>query len=135
MGCVVALESIGLPLPGESLLIAGAILAGTTHQLDIWEVIASATPGATIGHMVGYGIGGAAGFRLLQRYGHHIGLNERRPAYGRALFSRHGIKVFIPSRFIVLLRTLAALLAGANRMPWVPFAAAKAAGSAGWSVL
>ena len=67
--------------------------------------------------MAGYGIGWGVGFRLLRRYGRYIGLTDRRLAYGRALFRRHGVKVVFASRFIVLLRTLAALLAGANRMP------------------
>ena len=65
----------------------------------------------------------------------HIGLTDRRLAFGRALFRRHGVKVVFASRFIVLLRTLAALLAGANRMPWGRFMAANVAGSVAWSAL
>lgn len=135
LGVVVGLESIGLPLPGETLLIAAAVLAATSHQLNIVFVILSAGVGAVVGQMAGYGIGWGVGFRLLRRYGRYIGLNERRMAFGRALFRRHGVKVVFASRFIVFLRTLAALLAGANRMPWGRFMAANIAGSAAWSAL
>ena len=132
---VVGMESLGLPLPGETLLIAAAVLAATTHQLNIVLVITSAALGAIIGQTAGYAIGWGVGFRLLRRYGRYIGLTDRRLAYGRALFRRHGVKVVFASRFIVLLRTLAALLAGANRMPWGRFMAANIVGSIVWSTL
>lgn len=135
IGVVVALECIGLPLPGETLLIAAAVLAGTTHQLGIVPVVLSAALGAILGQAAGYGIGSAVGFRLLRRYGGYIGLTDRRLAFGRALFRRHGMKVIIVSRFIVLLRALAALLAGANRMPAARFMLANLAGSAAWAAL
>ena len=135
LGVVVGLESLGLPVPGETLLIAAAVLAGTTHQMNILFVVLSAAPGAVFGQAVGYGIGWGVGFRLLRRYGRYIGMTDRRLAYGRALFRRHGVKVVFASRFIVLLRTLAALLAGANRMPWGRFMAANIAGSVVWSLL
>jgi membrane protein DedA with SNARE-associated domain len=135
LGVVVGLESVGLPLPGETVLIAAAVLAGTTHQLNIAFVILSAALGAIVGQVVGYAIGWGVGFRLLRRYGRFIGLTDRRLAYGRLLFRRHGVKVVVASRFIMLLRTLAALLAGANRMPWDRFIAANIAGSAAWSAL
>lgn len=132
---VVGLECVGLPLPGETLLIAAAVYAGTTHHLNIFFVILSATAGAVVGQTVGYGLGWAFGHRLLRRYGRHIGLNTRRLAYGRALFRRHGEKVVVISRFVVVLRTLAALLAGANRMRWTPFMMANLAGSIAWSAI
>jgi membrane protein DedA with SNARE-associated domain len=135
LGVVIGLESIGLPLPGETLLISAAVLAVTSHQLNIALVIAFAALGAIVGQICGYLIGWLVGFRLLQRYGRHIGLTERRLAYGRALFERHGAKVIIVSRFIVLLRTLAGLLAGANRMPWTRFLLANIAGSLAWATL
>ena len=135
VGIVVGLESFGLPLPGESLLIAGAVLAATTHQLNVVFVVAAAALGAIAGQTAGYAIGRSLGFRLLRRYGQSIGLTPRRIAYGRLLFRKHGVKVIIASRFIVLLRTIAALLAGANRMPWLPFMIANMTGSAVWASL
>jgi membrane protein DedA with SNARE-associated domain len=135
LGVVVGLESVGLPLPGETLLIAAAVWAGTSHQLNIVLVILSAALGAIVGQIAGYWIGWGIGFRLLRRYGRYIGLTDRRLAYGRALFRRHGVKVIFASRFIVLLRTLAALLAGANHMPWGRFMAANITGSITWAAL
>jgi membrane protein DedA with SNARE-associated domain len=135
LGVVVGLESVGLPVPGETLLIAAAVYAATTHQLNIAFVILSAAAGAIVGQMAGYAIGWGVGFRLLRRYGRYIGLTDRRLAFGRALFRRHGVKVVLAARFIVLLRTLAALLAGANRMPRGRFMAANIAGSVVWSSL
>ena len=135
LGVVVGMESLGLPLPGESLLIGGAIVAGTTHELNIVAVVVSAALGAILGQAAGYWIGRIIGFRLLRRYGRSIGLTPRRIAYGRALFRKHGVKVIIASRFVVLLRTVAALLAGANRMPWLPFMMANVAGSTAWAAL
>ncbi len=135
VGVVIALESIGLPLPGESLLIAAAVVAGTTHDLNIVFVILFAALGAIAGQMAGYWIGRSVGIGLLKRYGHYIGLTEQRLAYGRNLFHRHGVVVIFAARFIVFLRTLAALLAGANHMPWGRFMVANVAGSAVWSIL
>jgi membrane protein DedA with SNARE-associated domain len=135
LAIVVGLESIGLPLPGETLLIAAAVVAGTTHRMNIALVVLFAGLGAIIGQMVGYWIGWVVGFRLLRRYGHYIGLTDRRLAFGRALFRKHGVKVIIVDRFVVLLRTLAALLAGANHMPWARFMIANAIGSTAWAAL
>ena len=135
LGIVVALECLGLPVPGESLLIAAAIYAGTTQELNILLVFAAAAGGAILGQIAGYWIGVGVGYRLLHRYGYRIGLNTRRLAYGRALFRKHGVKVVIAARFIVLLRTIAALLAGANRMSWMRFMAANVVGSAAWAAI
>jgi membrane protein DedA with SNARE-associated domain len=135
LAVVIAVESIGLPLPGESLLIAAAVVAGTTPQLNVVLVIFAAALGAIGGQAAGYWIGRIVGFRLLGRYGRHVGLTPRRLAHGRAMFRRHGVKVVIVSRFVVLLRTITALLAGANHMPWLPFMAANLAGSTVWAAL
>jgi membrane protein DedA with SNARE-associated domain len=135
LGVAIGLESIGLPLPGESLLVAAAVVAGTTRDLNIVLVVVAAALGAIVGQAAGYWVGRVVGFRLLRRYGRYIGLTARRLAYSRALFRRHGVKLVIVSRFIVLLRTLAALLAGANHMPFLPFMAANAIGSAAWAGL
>jgi membrane protein DedA with SNARE-associated domain len=135
IAAVVGLESIGLPLPGETLLIAAAVWSGTTHQLNIFLVVLFAAIGAVTGQMAGYAIGRWLGLRLLRRYGRYIGLTSRRLAFGRALFRRHGVKVIVASRFIVLLRTLAALLAGANRMSWPRFMTANVLGSTAWAAL
>jgi membrane protein DedA with SNARE-associated domain len=132
---VIALECVGAPLPGETLLIVAAVIAGTSHQMNIVLVILLAALSAIVGQGAGYWIGWGVGFRLLRRYGGYIGMTGRRLAFGRALFRRHGGKVVIVSRFIIVVRTLAALLAGANHMPWPRFMAANVAGSVVWATL
>ncbi len=135
VGLVVGLEAMGLPLPGESLVIAAALYAGSTHQLSIPFVVAAAAAGAIIGDNIGYLIGRIIGLRLLRRYGHYILLPPERLEVGRRLFAKHGGKVVLFGRFIAILRTLAALLAGANGMPWQRFLVANAVGGIAWACL
>ena len=130
-----ALESMGIPLPGETVLIAAAIYAGTTHQLSIVPVVLAAALGAVLGDNIGFGVGRRLGFPLLRRYGRLIGLDERRLKLGRYLFARHGGKVVFLGRFTALLRTLAALLAGVNGMAWRRFLLFNMAGGVLWAAL
>jgi membrane protein DedA with SNARE-associated domain len=132
---VVCLESMGLPLPGEAILIAAAIYAGKTGSLNIVEVIAAAATGAIVGDNIGYWVGREIGFRLLVRYGHYVGLTEPRIKVGQYLFQRHGGKIVFFGRFIALLRVLAALLAGVNRMSWPRFFFFNAAGAILWATV
>jgi membrane protein DedA with SNARE-associated domain len=132
---VVCLESMGLPLPGEAILIAAAIYAGKTGGLNIAEVIAAASAGAIVGDNIGYWIGREIGFPVLVRYGRYIGLTEPRIKVGQYLFMQHGGKIVFFGRFVALLRVLAALLAGVNRMPWPRFFLANAAGAILWATL
>ena len=131
----VMLESIGLPLPGESLMIAAALYAATTHRLDIVFLVPVAAAGAIIGDQIGYFLGRWIGFRVLARWGRKIGLNEDRLSLGRYLFRRYGPMVVFFGRFVALLRTFAAVLAGANRMPWHTFLLWNALGGIGWTSL
>ncbi|MEO9229909.1 MAG: DedA family protein [Devosia sp.] len=130
---LIGLESIGIPLPGETALIAAAALAGTTKDLNIVLVIAFAAAGAIVGDSIGFWIGHKLGFPLLMRYGARIGLTESRLKLGRYMFMRHGGKVVFFGRFVTLLRTLTALLAGANRMQWRRFLMFNAAGGVVWA--
>jgi len=118
---VVGLESMGIPLPGETLLVGAALYAAATHRLDIALLVLAATAGAVIGDNLGYLVGRAVGVPLLERYGNKVGLTERRLRLGQYLFRHHGGKVVFFGRFVSVLRTLAALLAGANRMHWLSF--------------
>ncbi len=114
-------------------MIAAAIYAATTHELSIYLVVAAAATGAILGDNLGYLIGRGIGFRVLQRHGHYVFLTPERLEVGRRLFQRHGGKVVLFGRFIAILRTLAALLAGANRMDWRHFLFWNAAGGIAWS--
>ncbi len=133
VGVTVALESIGLPVPGETMLIAAAIYAGTTHDLNIGLVIAAAAAGGIMGDNIGFWLGRALGYRLLLRYGRYIKLSARRVKLGQYLFLRHGGKVVFFGRFVPVLRALAAFLAGANRMDWPRFLVFNAAGGMVWA--
>jgi len=132
---MVGIEGMGIPLPGEATLIAASIVAGTTHELNIVLVIASAASGAILGDNAGFWIGRSLGYRLLRRYGAYVGLTERRIKLGQYLFSRYGGALVFVGRFISLLRALSPFIAGANRMPWPRFAIFNAAGGITWAML
>jgi membrane protein DedA with SNARE-associated domain len=132
---IVGLESVGLPLPGEATLIAAAAYAGSTKQLNIWLVIASASLGAMLGDNVGYWLGRELGFRVLIRYGSYVGLNEGRIKVGQYLFQLHGGKLVFFGRFFALLRLWAAVLAGVNQMAWPKFLVFNTAGAVVWATL
>jgi len=131
----IAIESTGIPFPGETMLITAAIYAGHTHRLNIILVISFAAAGAIIGDNLGYAVGHWGGYRLLRRYGRFIRLHEKRLKLGQYLFLQHGGKVVFFGRFISILRTYAAFLAGTNRMPWWRFFVFNAAGGIVWATV
>lgn len=133
VGTVIFFESMGLPLPGESLLIAAALYAATTGNITIEHVIAASALGAVLGDNAGYLIGREIGPPVLARYGPKIGLTLDRQQLGRFLFLRHGGKVVFMGRFVAFLRVFAAVLAGANRMPWGRFLMWNALGGIVWT--
>jgi membrane protein DedA with SNARE-associated domain len=130
---LIVLESLGIPLPGESALIAAALYAGTTHHLNIAALAAVAATAAVIGDNAGYWIGKTGGRRLAERYGRYVRLTRTRLKVGRYLFARHGVTVVFFGRFVAVLRTYAAFLAGLSRMRWSRFLLANAAGGVLWS--
>lgn len=131
----VGIESIGIPFPGETTLIAAAIYAGTTHNLSIALIIAVAAAGAITGDNIGFWLGREFGFRLLLRFGPKIGMHERRIRLGQYLFKKYGGEVVFFGRFVAVLRALAAFLAGTNRMTWPRFLIFNAAGAIVWASL
>jgi membrane protein DedA with SNARE-associated domain len=132
---LVMIESIGVPVPGETALIGAALYAGSTHKLEIWWIVAVAIAGAVLGDNIGFAIGRYGGAKLLLRYGHKIRLHEARLKIGIWLFRRHGGKVVFWGRFVSILRTWAAFLAGANHMEWRRFLFYNAAGGTVWATL
>jgi membrane protein DedA with SNARE-associated domain len=133
VGGVIGLESIGLPFPGESVLILAGIFAGTKHDLNIFAVVVTAASAAIVGQMVGYVIGREFGYYLLLRYGPYVRITESRIKLGEYLFLRHGGKILIIARFVPVLRSIAGILAGANRMPWRRFMLANVVGAFVWA--
>jgi len=131
---LVGLESLGLPLPGETALVTAAALAAGGH-LSISAVVATAVAAAIIGDNGGYWVGRAGGIPLVRRYGRFIHLNESHLERTRRFFERHGPKTVFIGRFIALLRTWAAVLAGAARMPYGTFMLYNALGAACWTVV
>lgn len=131
----VLIESTGIPFPGETILIAAGIYAGSTHHLTIWLVIAAAAAGAILGDNLGYFVGREGGYRLLRRYGRYIRLDERKLKLGQYLFMKHGGKVVFFGRFVAVLRAWAAFLAGVNRMRWPSFLVFNAAGGILWATI
>ena len=129
----VALESAGVPLPGESALIAAALYAGATHRLDIGLVALVAAVAAIAGDNGGYWLGQHGGTRLVRRYGHWVRLDARKLKVGRYLFARHGGKVVFFGRFITVLRTYAAFFAGLNGMRRSRFLVANATAGVLWA--
>jgi membrane protein DedA with SNARE-associated domain len=132
---LIMLESMGLPLPGETALMTAALYAGSTHRIDIVSVVLVAATAAIIGDNIGYVIGRSIGVRLVARYGRYIRLDEPRLKVGQYLFLRHGGKIVFFGRFVAFLRTYAALLAGMNRMSWPHFLLMNALGGICWATL
>ncbi|WP_036294387.1 DedA family protein [Methylosinus sp. PW1] len=132
---IVALESAGIPLPGETTLVGAAIYAGHSGNMDIRFVILAAAAGAIFGDNIGFWIGREFGVKLLMRYGAHIGVGPPQLRLGQYLFMRWGGSIVFFGRFIALLRILAAVLAGANRFDPVKFLFYNAAGGICWALV
>ena len=131
---VVAAESAGVPLPGETALIAAAILAAEGHY-TIVEVIAVAAAAAIIGDNAGYWIGRTGGRALLERWGPIRRYAERALPPGERFFEKHGGKTVFIARFVSVLRVTAAWLAGITHMTWWRFFLWNAAGGIVWATL
>jgi membrane protein DedA with SNARE-associated domain len=131
---LVAMESAGVPLPGETALIAAGVLAAR-GDMDIVEVIVVAAAAAIIGDNVGYWIGRLGGRRLLERWEPLERHASRVLPWSERFFKRHGPKTIFLSRFFAVLRVTAAWLAGISRMHWWQFFFWNAAGGICWAIL
>jgi membrane protein DedA with SNARE-associated domain len=129
---VVMSESSGLPIPGETALIAAAVLA-SQGKLRIELVIALAAAAAIVGDNIGYQIGRRGGRWLLQRPGRFHRQRLQVLATGEPFFERHGPKAVFFGRFVLGLRVWASWLAGATRMRWRSFALWNALGGIAWA--
>jgi membrane protein DedA with SNARE-associated domain len=130
---LILVESLGIPAPGEGIMIATAIFAARTHRLDIAGVIATASVAAFLGTSLSYLVGRSVGLTLLTRYGGFIGLSPARRRLGQYLFLRQGAKIVFIGRFIAFLRAFEGLLAGVNRMPPRRFFIFNALGAVAWT--
>jgi membrane protein DedA with SNARE-associated domain len=132
---IVGIESLGIPAPGETMLVIAAVYTGATGNLVIEGVIAAAIAGAVVGDNIGYAIGRKSGYRLLLRHGPKVRINQGHLKVARYVFDRHGGKVVFFGRFIAILRTYAAFLAGVGQMEWRRFLAWNAAGAVVWATI
>ena len=128
---LVLLEDFGIPVPGETVLIAGAIFAGS-GQLNIVAVGVTGFIAAVVGDNIGYGIGRFGGRALVERWGKYVFITPERLDKAEAFFKRHGGKIITIARFIEGLRQANGIIAGITHMHWLRFVAFNALGAALW---
>ena len=131
---IVMLESGGVPLPGETALIAAGVFA-SNGKLDITAVIAVAAAAAIVGDNLGYWIGRTGGRRLLERWRRVSRFSDRALPWTEDFFRRHGPKTIFLARFFSIIRVTAAVMAGISRMRWWTFFGWNAAGGICWALL
>jgi membrane protein DedA with SNARE-associated domain len=128
---ILTFESLGLPLPGESVLIFASVLAGR-GELSLPLLILLAWAGAVLGDNIGYLIGRRLGRTLILRYGGKIGISADRLNRVEAIFGRYGSVTVAFARFINVLRQLNGVVAGMLKMDWKRFLIFNALGGALW---
>lgn len=128
----VFLENTGLPVPGETMVLAGGALAHYSH-LSLPTVIVVAIVAATLGDNLGFFIGRNGGRRLVEGFGQRVGITRRRLAEFDRFFERHGPKTVFVARFITGLRVVCAVLAGGSGMRWPTFVFFNATGAVVWA--
>jgi membrane protein DedA with SNARE-associated domain len=124
-------EDFGIPLPGETMLIAAALYAGAGH-LNVVLVGLIAFGAAVLGDNVGYAIGHFGGRRLIERVGKYVFITPARLDRAEDFFNRHGGKLVVVARFVEGLRQANGLVAGTIHMHWLKFLACNALGAALW---
>ncbi|MHB8659191.1 MAG: DedA family protein [Solirubrobacteraceae bacterium] len=130
----VLLEDFGVPVPGETILILGAVYAGT-GRLSIILVALLGFLAAVLGDNIGFAIGHFGGRRLVERFGRYILLTPERLDKATGFFERHGGKIVAVARFIEGLRQANGIIAGITGMHWARFTAFNAIGAALWVAL
>ena len=131
VGTLIMLEDFGVPVPGETVLIAAAVYAGA-GQLNIFAVIAIAIIAAVIGDSIGYCIGRFGGRLLVLRFGKYVFITPERLGKAESFFERHGGKIVTIARFIEGLRQANGIIAGITGMRWIKFFAFNLLGAVLW---
>lgn len=131
IGSLIFIEDFGVPSPGETVLIAGAVYAGA-GRLNVVAVGLVGFLAAVLGDNVGYVIGHLGGRPLALRFGRYVFLTEERLDRAESFFRRHGGKVVVIARFVEGLRQANGIIAGITRMPWPRFLLFNAIGAALW---
>jgi membrane protein DedA with SNARE-associated domain len=128
----VFLENTGLPVPGETMLLAGGALAHMGRLSLLW-VIVTGIFGATSGDSLGFFIGRRGGRTIAERHGWRVGFTRERLLEFDRFFDRHGAKTVFVARFITGLRVVGAVMAGGSGMPWTTFIVYNASGAIVWA--
>jgi membrane protein DedA with SNARE-associated domain len=131
IGGLVLLEDFGVPVPGETMLILGAVYAGT-GRFSVFLVALIAFFAAVLGDNIGFAIGHFGGRRLVERYGRYVFITPERLDKATRFFDRHGGKIIILARFIEGLRQANGIVAGTSGMHWAKFLVFNAIGAALW---
>jgi membrane protein DedA with SNARE-associated domain len=126
------LENVGLPVPGETILLAASFLAFSEHRLRLPYIILVGICAATVGDNIGFAIGHYGGRPLLERYQKALRIPRSAISRGENLFDRYGAATIAVARFIAGLRVIAGPLAGVLRMHWRKFAAFNFLGATLW---
>jgi membrane protein DedA with SNARE-associated domain len=127
----VFVEDFGVPVPGETILIAASVYAGA-GRLNVVVVGLIGFLAAVLGDNLGYAIGRYGGRALVLRYGRYVFLHEERFEKAERWFVAHGGKVVTIARFVEGLRQANGIIAGVTQMPWRKFVACNALGAALW---
>lgn len=130
----ILLENLGIPLPGETITIAGGFLAGS-GELNYWFVLLSAVAGATLGGNFGYWVGRYGGWPLLLKLGQVFRFREEQLFELKEQFTQNAGKAVFLGRFIALLRIFASPLAGIAEMPFWKFSVFNVAGATAWAAV
>jgi membrane protein DedA with SNARE-associated domain len=128
---LVLLEDFGIPVPGETVLIAGAVYAGS-GRMNIVAVGVVGFVAAVLGDNIGYAIGRFGGHAVVLRWGRYVGMTAERLDKAQDFFNRHGGKIITIARFIEGLRQANGIIAGIIEMRWLKFLAFNALGAALW---
>jgi undecaprenyl-diphosphatase len=125
-------ESAGVPVPGETALLAAGLLA-RSGQLSLPIVICVAAAAAILGDNLGYLLGRRGGRALLLRDGRFARHRRKAVAAGDRFFARYGAKTVFFGRWVSGVRIVAAVMAGATEMPWRRFVVYNALGAFAWA--
>lgn len=128
----IAIENMGIPLPGETITVIGGFLAGS-GELNFWWVLASAIAGAVLGDNFGYWLGRWGGWQLLVKIGNLFNIGEQQLESARNRYSQNAAQAVFFGRFVTLLRIFAGPLAGISRMPYRQFLLCNFGGAAIWA--
>ena len=128
----IAIENMGIPLPGETIVIVGGFLAGS-GELNYWWVLGSAIAGAVLGDNFGYWVGRFGGWQLLVKIGSIFRLQEQQLEQAKERYSKNAFQAVFFGRFVTLLRIFAGPLAGITQMPYKQFLLCNFGGAAVWA--